>query len=1070
MPIAASLIVALTLAVPQITGALAWRAIGPAITGGRIDDIAVDESHPETVYVGAATGGVWKTVNGGTTWTPIFDRFGTTSIGDLAVSRSNPNIVWVGTGEANNRQSSSWGNGVYKSTDGGATWTLMGLADSKHIGRIVIHPTHPDVVYVAALGHLWGPNRERGLFKTTDGGKTWTNTKFIDENTGFVDVAMDPRDPETLYAAAYQRQRKAYGFNGGGPGSGLYKTTNGGRTWTRLEGGLPQGIVGRVGIDIYRKNPNVVYVSYEHKDNGGIFRSDDRGRTWKKMSPLQPRPLYFSQIRIDPTDDRRIYMLGTSLFVSNDGGKTFRSDGARNVHVDHHAMWIDPARPSTIWLGNDGGLWWSRDRSVTWTRVNNIPLAQIYGVTFDSRDPYHVYAGLQDNGVWSGPSATRHRVGPLNDDWIQVDGGDGMIVAAPPSDPTIAYIETQDGRITRFDTATGERTAIRPFERPAHGPSGAAPSGTDPEGPGAVGPASPDAAKKDTAKRRTETLRFNWTTPIVVSPHNPLTIYLAGNRLWRSLDRGDHWTAISLDLTGHPDRDTLPIMGVLPDDRMLDRNDGITAYGTATAMAESPVRPGLLAVGTDDGLVQISEDGGASWKNLTGCIPGAPQGAWVSGIALSRVSAGRMYVAFDNHRNDDYRAYVFGSEDAGKSWHAMTDGLPDTSVRSIREDPVNADLLFAGTERGLYLSLDRGREWHPLANGLPDVPVLDVEIQPRDRDLVIATHGRGIYIMNIAPLEQWNGAVAASGAHLFEPAPAVAYNFLEHRDFLAQGTYVGGNAPRAAVLYYSVGASLPKPALRIADGNGTIVREIPVDGAPGVHRVEWDLRLPPLPMLDRPKTEGVDASDPRPAESTLARVPGDYGGGGDPTGGEAGAAPEAPPGPMVLPGRYRATLVAGGVETSVDIEVVGDPRVRASEDDLGARWTLLKRAYEAQKDSIRSANQALALRDAVADSVKALGATGHVDEALKKFAGETEKLVREAQGRVSRANGQIGSVGRDVSESTSRPTPAQEEQLSAALEDLKPAVADVNGLLEKRIPELNRRLDGAGLGRLAVKP
>ncbi len=466
MPSAFSILLALSLSAPQLTADLHWRAIGPAITGGRIDDIAVDESRPDTIYVGAATGGVWKTVNGGTTWTPIFDDFGTTSIGDIAVSRSNPNIVWVGTGEANNRQSSSWGNGIYKSTDGGASWTFMGLADTKHIGRIVVHPTNPDIVYVAAAGHLLGPNRERGLFKTTDGGKTWTNTKFIDENTGFIDVAMDPRDPDTLYAAAYQRQRKAYGFNGGGPGSGLYKTTDAARTWTRVEGGLPTGNVGRIGIDIYRKNPNVVYVAYEHKD-GGIFRSDDRGKTWKKMSALQPRPLYFSQIRVDPQDDRRIYMLGTSLFVSDDGGRTFRSDGARNVHVDHHAMWIDPANPSTIWLGNDGGVWWSRDRSVTWTRVNNMPLAQIYGVAFDSRDPYDVYAGLQDNGVWSGPSATRHRVGPLNDDWIQVDGGDGMIVTAPPDDPTTAYVETQDGRIARFNTATGERTAIRPFERPA---------------------------------------------------------------------------------------------------------------------------------------------------------------------------------------------------------------------------------------------------------------------------------------------------------------------------------------------------------------------------------------------------------------------------------------------------------------------------------------------------------------------------------------------------------------------------------------------------------------------------
>ena len=1011
------IVLTLSLSAPQLTADLQWRAIGPAITGGRIDDIAVDESHPDTIYVGAATGGVWKTVNGGTTWTPIFDDYGTTSIGDIAISRSNPNIVWVGTGEANNRQSSSWGNGIYKSIDGGATFTFMGLADTKHIGRIVIHPTNPDIVYVAAAGHLFGPNRERGLFKTTDGGRTWTNTKFIDENTGFIDVAMDPRDPNTLYAAAYQRQRKAYGFDGGGPGSGLYKTTDAARTWTRVEGGLPAENVGRIGIDIYRKDPNVVYVAFEHKD-GGIFRSDDRGKTWKKMNALQPRPLYFSQIRIDPQDDRRVYMLGTSLFVSDDGGKTFRSDGARNVHVDHHAMWIDPANPSTIWLGNDGGVWWSRDRSVTWTRVNNMPLAQIYGVAFDSRDPYYVYAGLQDNGVWSGPSATRHRVGPLNDDWIQVDGGDGMIVTAPPADPDTAYIETQDGRVARFDTATGERTAIRPFEPPAPGAAGRTPAAAAENG----------------------NLRFNWTTPIVVSPHNPLTIYLAGNRLWRSLDRGDHWTAISPDLTKHLDRDKLPIMGVMPSADMLGRNDGITAYGTATAMSESPVRPGVLAVGTDDGLVQISNNGGADWTNVTPHIPGAPDGAWVSGLDWSHAAAGRLFAAFDNHRNDDYRAYLYVSDDEGATWRASTSGLPEAPVRSVREDPANANLVFAGTERGLFLSIDAGATWQPLKNRLPDVPVFDVEVNPSDRDLVIATHGRGIYIMNIAPLEAWNATVAADAAHLFDPRPAIAFNFLEHRDFLAQATYVGGNAPSEATIDYSLASGAGRATLRITNADGELVREMQVSGAAGVHRVAWDLRLPPLPAPERPKTDGVEAADPRPAESTRARVAGDFGGGGDPTGGEAGAPMEAPRGPVVLPGPYRVTLTAGDARATTTLTVVADPRSRASDDDLRARWDLMKRAYDAQRTLIPGLNRALGPRDAVAAVVKALAADKRTPADLKTFADETAKLTRDAYARLNRVNGQLGAVGRDVAGSTTRPTQAQEAQLAAALADATPAI------------------------------
>jgi sortilin (neurotensin receptor 3)/BNR-Asp box repeat protein len=1048
MPLTLSVVFMAALTASQLTNDLAWRNIGPAITGGRIDDIAVDEAHPDTIYIGAATGGVWKTVNGGTTWTPIFDDFGTTSIGAVAVSRSNPNIVWVGTGEANNRQSSSWGNGVYRSTDGGATWQSAGLADTKHIGRIVIHPTNPDIVYVAALGHLFGPNRERGLFKTTDGGRTWTNTKYIDENTGFADVAMDPRDPNVLYAAAYQRQRRAHGFNGGGPGSGLYRTTDGAKTWTRVEGGLPGGNVGRIAIAIARSNSNIVYVTYEHK-NGGVFRSEDRGKTWTKINALQPRPLYFSQIRIDPKDDRRVYVLGTSLFVSDDGGRTFRSDGARNVHVDHHAMWIDPNNPSVIWLGNDGGVWVSRDRSVTWTRINNMPLAQIYGVGFDNRDPYYVYAGLQDNGVWSGPSATRMRVGPMNDDWIQVGGGDGMMVTASTNDVSTAYVEMQDGRVLRFNPLTGESKAIRPFVRPPARAESDAQSGGG--AGGGAGESNPN-------------LRFNWTTPIVVSSHNPQTVYIAGHRLWRSLDRGEHWTAVSPDLTRHLDRDTLSIMGVMPGEEMLGRNDGIAAYGTATAFAESAARAGLLAAGTDDGLVQISKDGGGTWDNATPRIPNAPDGAWVSGIEWSPATADRLYVAFDNHRNDDYQPYLYVSDDAGTTWRTLIAGLrADAPVRSIREDPRNPNLLFAGTENGLMWSFDRGAHWDPLKNALPDVPVFDIQIHPRDRELVIATHGRGIYVMNIARLEQIRQSTLTETAHLFEPAAITIFNFLEHRDFLAQSTYVGGNPPRAAGIEYILGDGVNHAALRITSANGDVVREIEAPRAAGAHRVDWDLRLAPPPQPTRqPPAEGIVAGDPRPAESTHARIAGDFGGGGDPTGGEAGSPPEPLRGPVVPPGTYRVTLVADGVESTATLGALGDPRVQASDDELRARWQTQLKIYDAQRIAIPIANQAIELRDKTAAVGKALAAVKISDD-LKTFVDETTKIVRQAQGRIARVTQQLGSVARDVAESTSRPTEAQDQQLAAALEDLSPAIARVNDLVATRIPELNRRLDAATL-------
>ncbi|MBE3109481.1 MAG: hypothetical protein IMZ46_03045, partial [Acidobacteria bacterium] len=596
---------------------LPWRSVGPAIMGGRVDDLAVVQGNPDVVYMATASGGVWKTTNGGTTWAPVFDDYGTTSVGAVAVAPSNPDIVWAGTGEANNRQSSSWGNGVYKSTDAGATWQRMGLADSRHIGRIVIDPKKPDVVYVAALGRLWGPNKERGLYKTTDGGKTWVNTKFIDEDTGFVDVAMDPSDSRVLYAAAYQRRRTPFGFNGGGPGSGLYKTTDAGRTWTRLTTGLPSGSLGRIGIDIYRKNPSVVYVTVEHRE-GGLFRSDDRGKTWRKVNSLNPRPMYFSKVRIDPQDDRRIYVLGVPLYVSDDGGKTFRSDGARNLHVDHHAMWIDPNDPSLILIGNDGGFGVSRDRARTWMRMNNVPLGQVYVVGYDMDDPYRLYAGLQDNGVWTGPSGTRFRVGPLNDDWYQVGGGDGMFVTADATDSRTVYLEMNNGRLLRFDRVSGESKAIRPVEPERGGPGGAQ---------DATAPAAAD--------------RFNWTTPLAISPHNPRTIYLAGNRLWRSVDRGERWTAISPDLTKQIERDKLPIMGVTGD-AMLSRHDGVSSYGNATSMAESPVEPGLLLIGTDDGNVQMSTNRGAAWTDLTSRFPGLPERAWVSRVLLSSFDARRM--------------------------------------------------------------------------------------------------------------------------------------------------------------------------------------------------------------------------------------------------------------------------------------------------------------------------------------------------------------------------------------------------------------------------------------------
>jgi len=558
---------------------LRWRCIGPANMGGRIDDFAVVESNPHIIYVATASGGVWKTANNGVTWVPIFDDQTTSTIGDVTVCPSNPDIVWVGTGEPNNRQSSSWGDGVYRSNDAGKTWTNMGLKDTHHIGRIAVHPTNPDIAYVAALGHLWGPNKERGLFRTMDGGKTWENTLFIDENTGCVDVAIDPESPNTLYAAAYQRRRRGWGFSGGGPQGGLYKTTDGGGNWVKLTNGLPEGITGRIGIDIYRSNPNIVYVIFEHK-TGGVFRSEDKGLTWEKMSSTNPRPMYYSKIRIDPNNDQRIWVLGASMYVSEDGGKNFRTDYVRRIHGDHHAMWINPDNSAHMIVGSDGGIYFSYDRGKTWDFVNSLPVGQFYEIGFDMRKPYHVYGGLQDNGSWGGPSATWYSLGITNEDWLRIGGGDGFYTQVDPTDHTTIYAESQTGYLFRFDLNSGESKMIRPEP-----------------------------------KDRKETYRFNWNSPILISPHNPKKIYCGGNKLFISEDRGETWVE-TVDLTTQQDREKLPLMGVLPDKNTLSRHDGIAFYGDIVTISESPLKEGILYVGTDDGNLQVSQDGGQTWKNV----------------------------------------------------------------------------------------------------------------------------------------------------------------------------------------------------------------------------------------------------------------------------------------------------------------------------------------------------------------------------------------------------------------------------------------------------------------------
>jgi photosystem II stability/assembly factor-like uncharacterized protein len=928
---------------------LEWRAIGPAVMGGRIDDLAIDERNPSTIYVGAASGGVWKTTNAGTTWTPLFDRQGVSSIGDIAITPGHADLVWVGTGEPNNRQSSTFGDGVYKSLDGGRTWVHMGLRDTQHIGRVIIDPVDPDTVYVAALGRLWGANNERGVFKTTDGGRTWTNVQFIDQDTGFVDLVMDPTNRYVLYAAAYQRRRAPWGFNGGGAGSGIYKTADGGRTWTKLTAGLPSGTIGRIGLAIYRKDPRVLYATVEHRE-GGTFRSDDAGETWRKMSDVNPRPMYYSKIHIDPTNDRRIYLLGASLFVSDDGGRTFADPatgraGANQVmsptydlgvHGDHHALWINPNNPKHLVLGNDGGLYFTHDGTVTWDKVNNIPLGQFYGIGVDMAAPYNIYGGLQDTHSFGGPSATRHYLGILNEDWIQINTGDGMYAQVDPNDPDTIYTESQDGNLSRFHRPTGDRKPIRPV------------------------PPAGDAA-----------YRFNWTSPIVISPHDSKVLYFGGNRVFRSADRGDTWTA-GPDITRAEDRNTFTIMGAKPGPDVLARNDGVGAWGTVTTLAESPLQAGVLWAGTDDGLVQFSRDSGKTWRNVTDRIPGPARKGRVSRVEPSRRDAGSVYVSLDRHQDDDFAPYVFVSHDFGETWKAISNGLPTIGwINVVKEHPRNPNVLFAGTETGLYVSLNGGSDWTRFTYSFPTVPVDDLVIHPRDDDLIVGTHGRSIYVLDdVSPLSGLTPEVAASELHVFQPRAAAIVQRWKHESYSAQRVFAGPNPPAGAILnYYVKTASKSPAAITIRDGSGAVVRELPGTSTAGFNRVVWDLR------------SGAPAS--------LANQRG----------------------PFVPPGTYRVTVRANGRESSSAVKVDPDPLLQMTDAERQLRYQFLTDALRLQAELVDAAADVRAVRDQLTALQEQLKRQGTPAAPVRDGAAMLAKTLTELQNRIGGGGGGGGEEG-----------------------------------------------------------
>jgi len=1017
---------------------LTFRNIGPASMGGRVDDLAVLESNPAVFYVGTATGGLWKTTNNGTTWEVLFDDLDeVVSIGDIAITPDDANTVWVGSGENNNRQSGSWGNGVYKSIDGGHTWKHMGLRDSKHIARIIIDPIDHDVVYVAALGSLYGPGKERGVFKTTDGGLTWTNVLFVDQDTGATELVQDPSNNKVLYAATYQRRRATWGMNGGGPGSAIHKSSDAGRTWTKLTNGIPAGPLGRIGMDVYRKNPNIVYARIEHESESGTYRSDDAGLTWLKMSDVNPRPMYFSQIRIDPTNDLRIYVLGVQIHISDDGGRTFTQNGV--LHSDHHAMWINPNNPNHIIDGTDGGVGISYDKGKTWEGIYNMDLGQYYHVGYDMATPYNLCGGLQDNYTWCGPSAVRSRNGIVNDDWTQIQGGDGFEAVMDPTNPRIVYAESQDGNIVRVDRVTNERKAIRPL-------------------PG----------------RGEPPLRWNWNTPIHISPHDPKTIYVGANKVFKSTDGGHSFTAISSDLTQAVDRDGVSLMGVVGKEVRIARNDGVQSYGNLVQLAESPRQAGVIYAGGDDGSVQMTKDGGKTWTNITSKFPNGPKNAYVSGLVASSHDANTVYVAFDGHWTDDFNNYLYASVDGGNTFRSISEGLPKGQVvTTVQEDPKNPSMLYAGTEFGIFVTPDRGGSWDRLRANLPTVPIHEIQIHPRDNDMILATHGRSIWILDDATPIQQAAEARRSEAFLFDVRPATQYNLANDRGFVTDKPFRGRNPDYGALITYHLRSEPKQVTLRIRDASGTMIREITGNDLrnarrAGFNRVAWDLRHQPLPP-----------------------APGDEGGRGGGRGGFGGGGNN---GPNVLPGEYRVTLVVDGKDVATKpVRVNPDSAVQMTDaerktwhDTALALHELQKTANDAAEAVTELGRQLQALEALVktATNVPA-SATSAMAETAKRLAGLRQRLgvatPGQPAGRGGRGGGggfggqqqnvrgTIGQTKGQIMQSTSLPTAQQMRTATESREDLMKVVQETNALIAE-FPSLYDKLGVSALKPAQLKP
>lgn len=1001
---------------------LEWRSIGPAIFAGRVTDVEGVPGNPRIVYVASASGGLWKTINGGITWQPIFERQGTLSLGDIAIDPRNPEVIWAGTGEANPRNSVSFGDGIYRSNDGGKSWRNLGLKETRHISRILVHPHNSDVIFAGALGHVFGPNEERGVFVSTNGGQSWEKTLYLDAEHGVADMDIDPVNPNIVYAAMWRFERKPWNFVSGSDKSGVYKSTDAGRTWRRLTRGLP-GLMGRIGVKVAPSNPNYVYVITESRE-GTLYRSEDKGESFRlvsKQTEIVSRGFYYTDLRIDPRNENRIYSISSPLFVSIDGGRTHQAIAPR-IHIDYHAMWIDPLDPERIWVGNDGGVAVSYDRGESWENINNLPIGQPYHVHADQKLPfYQIMGGMQDNGSWTGPGRTREPAGILNDDWRMVSFGDGFKVINHPDDPELYLSLSQGGNLVLTDMRTREQQLVKPWV-------------------GGVGGAAAN-----------QKYRFHWNSPLVFSPHQKTTVYLGGNVVFRSTDFGRSWTTISGDLTtSNPDK--LKEAG----GPIATENTTAEYHCTIISINESPVRAGLIWVGTDDGNLQLTTDSGQKWTNLTGKIPGLPPDSAVSHVEPSSRSADVAYFSFDRHMLDDYRPYVFMTADGGKSFVNITANLPPTAyVHVLKEDPRNPNLIYAGTELGLYASFDRGGRWIELSlANLPRVAVHDIFVHPRENDLIIATHGRSFWILDdLTPIQQLKPELLSQPSHLFEPRPALRFTTRFTRYGIGDKPFAGPNPPAGALLTYYLKerpADGVRVTIQIVEATGKVIRELTeVPREAGFNRVNWDLTA-----------EGG-------ARRTL------------PANGARRGATERLRGPLVLPGSYTVRLTVGEVVLEKRVTVNIDPTIAATVATSAALLEQHQFSMRVQ-EVVSAANLALRRLDGAREQLQQIEKTirerlPEKSEALGKEIGKELKAINEMTSRLaapaveglgyrgsSQIVDQLSSLFGGVQGVSAAPTQAQKELFNELQPRAASLIEEAQQLIRERLPKINELLRNNG--------